>query len=143
MHQSSCVFCRIFSGEIPANVIDRNAHALAILDAFPLAVGHALVISESHVGKVQDLGSAESQSIFELTKKIIPAVELGVGVGSTTIAIHNGIEAGQEIPHVHIHIIPRRQGDGAGAVHSMFRQRPESGSVDMGSVCRKIISKLS
>jgi histidine triad (HIT) family protein len=143
LHQSSCVFCKIFSGEIPSNVIDRNAHALAILDAFPLAVGHALVISKSHIGKIQDLSSAESQAIFELARKIVPAIELGAGVGSTTIAIHNGPEAGQEIPHVHVHIIPRKQGDGAGAVHSMFKQRPVSGSLDLSAICRNIISKLS
>jgi histidine triad (HIT) family protein len=143
MGQTSCVFCRIISGEIPAKVIDRSAHALAILDAFPLAIGHVLVISNSHVGKVQDLGSAESQALFELVRKVIPAVELGVNVTSTTIAIHNGSEAGQEIPHVHVHVIPRKREDGAGAVHSMFKHRPESASVDMDSVCRKIISNLS
>jgi histidine triad (HIT) family protein len=95
------------------------------------------------VGKVQDLGGAESQAVFELVRKITPAVELGVGSGSTTIAIHNGREAGQEIPHLHVHIIPRKEGDGAGAVHSMFKHRPESGSVDMDSVCSGIIAKLS
>jgi histidine triad (HIT) family protein len=143
MEQMDCVFCRIYAGKIPAKVVKRTDYGSAILDAFPLAPGHTLVISKSHLGKLQDLGSAELQGIFEMTGNVVYAVETAMGVASTTIAIHNGTEAGQEIPHVHVHIIPRRPGDGAGAVHSMFRQRPNSARLDMDSICSKIRSQLA
>jgi histidine triad (HIT) family protein len=137
-----CVFCRIFAGDIPAKVIARNDAALAVLDAFPLAAGHTLVLSKSHRGKVQQLEKSEAIGIFELVWKVVAAVEEATGAPATTVAVHNGKEAGQEIAHVHVHVIPRREGDGAGPVHSMFRQRPESGSLDMDSICSKIASNL-
>ena len=143
MQDMNCVFCRIFDGKIPAKVVARNGEALAVLDAFPLAAGHTLVISKSHSSKVQDLDGKESQGVFELACRVAPAVEKATGAPSTIIAVHNGKEAGQEIPHVHVHIIPRRRGDGAGPVHSMFRERPDSGSLDMESICSKISSHIS
>lgn len=143
MNQSSCVFCRILAGEIAAKVIERNNHAVAILDAFPLAAGHSLVVGTSHIAKVQDVDSGEWQGVLNLVHRIVPAIEKATGAPSTTIAIHNGKEAGQEIPHLHVHVIPRRQGDGAGPVHSMFRQRPESSSLDMEAIRNEIASQLS
>jgi histidine triad (HIT) family protein len=137
-----CVFCRIFAGSIPAKVIARNDGALAILDAFPLAPGHTLVISRSHRGKVQQLEKDEAANVFGLVRVVVAAVENATGAPATTVAIHNGKEAGQEIAHVHVHIIPRSSGDGAGPVHSMFRQRPDSGTLDMDSICAKIASQL-
>lgn len=124
-------------------MIARNDNSIAILDAFPLAKGHALVVSKSHRPKVQDLEKLEAQSLFELASSIARAVEGAMDVEATTIAIHNGRVAGQEIPHVHVHIIPRSKGDGAGPVHSMFRNRPERSSPDeAASICSMISSKL-
>ena len=143
MQDPNCVFCRIAAGKIPAKVIAQNEAAVALLDAFPLAIGHTLVISKSHQAKVQDLGNAEAQWLFELACRAAAAVEGATGTPATTIAIHNGREAGQEIPHVHVHIIPRKQGDGAGPVHSMFRNRPAASSPqEMDSLCSKISSYL-
>jgi histidine triad (HIT) family protein len=139
MQDPQCVFCRIFSAGIPAKVIARDDSALAILDAFPLAAGHALVLSKSHVSKLQELSRDEAHAVFELARKSVAAVEEATGASGTTIAIHNGKEAGQEIPHVHVHIIPRRAGDGAGPVHSMFADRPELSSLQMDSICSKIV----
>jgi histidine triad (HIT) family protein len=143
MQDTNCVFCRIFDGKIPAKVVARNSEALAILDAFPLVAGHTMVISKSHSVKVQDLHRNESQVVFELACRVAPGVEKATGAPSTTIAVHNGREAGQEIPHVHVHIIPRSSGDGAGPVHSMFRERPDSASLDMDSICSNIASHIS
>jgi histidine triad (HIT) family protein len=66
-----------------------------------------------------------------------------MGVNSSTIAIHNGKEAGQEIPHVHIHIIPREIGDGAGPVHSMFKNKPNVSSFEMSSIVEEITKALT
>lgn len=116
-----CIFCDIANGKSNAQIITENEHALAVLDAFPLVQGHALILSKKHYEKIQDLNQDELLSVAMLLSKITVAVEKGAQTNSTLIAIHNGKEAGQEIPHLHIHIVPRRTGDGGGPIHSCFQ----------------------
>ena len=142
MQDPNCVFCKIAVGKIPARVIIQNDSAVALLDAFPLAAGHTLVIPKSHYAKVQDMSEQDAMAVFEITWKVAGAVEAGSQAGASTIAIHNGSEAGQEIPHVHVHIVPRKSGDGAGPIHSMFKSRPKLGPQEMDSLRDKIASNL-
>ncbi|HUG96089.1 MAG TPA: HIT family protein [Nitrososphaera sp.] len=142
MQDENCVFCKIASGKIPARVVMQNDRAVALLDAFPLAPGHTLVIPKSHYAKVQDMGEQDAMAVFEITRKVVGAVEAGSQVGASAIAIHNGSDAGQEIPHVHVHIVPRKKGDGAGAIHSMFKSRPKLSPQDMDSLRDKIAGNL-
>lgn len=142
MQDENCVFCKIVSGKIPARVVIQNDRAIAMLDAFPLAPGHTLVIPKSHYAKVQDMGEQDATAVFEITWKIAGAVEAGSQSSASTIAVHNGSEAGQEIPHVHVHIVPRKKGDGAGAIHSMFKSRPKLGTQEMDSLRDKIVENL-
>ena len=117
---NKCIFCKIGQKKIDANIIDENENAIAFLDAFPLTVGHTLVITKNHYAKLQDIKFDEINNLFKLAYKILPSIEEGTNVQATLLAIHNGKEAGQEIPHVHLHIVPRRPGDGGSAIHSMF-----------------------
>ena len=142
MQDENCVFCKIASGKIPARVVMQNDRAVVLLDAFPLAPGHTLVIPKSHYAKVQDMGEQDAIAVFEITRKVVGAVEAGLQVGASTIAIHNGRDAGQEIPHVHVHIVPRKKGDGAGAIHSMFKSRPKLSPQEMDSLRDKIAGNL-
>ena len=112
------VFSKIVAGEIPAKIIKETEHSLAFLDAFPLAKGHTLVIPKNPREKIQDLTEEENKDLFSLVHEMVSKVDSVTG--ATLIAIHNGKEAGQEIPHVHVHLIPRSKSDSAGAVHSMF-----------------------
>ena len=143
MQDPNCVFCKIVAGEIPAKVIMQNEKAMALLDAFPLAAGHSLVIPKSHYVKVQEMSEQDAKALFEIVWKLVGAVETGSEVSASTIAIHNGSEAGQEVPHVHAHIVPRKRGDGAGAIHSMFKIKPKLSPQDMDSLCERIASNLS
>ena len=143
MQDPNCVFCKIIAGEIPAKVIMQNEKAMALLDAFPLAAGHSLVIPKSHYAKVQQMSEQDAKAVFEIVWKLVGAVETGSEVNASTIAIHNGSEAGQEVPHVHAHIVPRKRGDGAGAIHSMFKIKPKLSPQDMDSLCERIASNLS
>ena len=138
MTEEECIFCKIALKKIKTNIIIENDKAMAFLDAFPLSKGHTLVIPKAHYSKIQELDENSSQSIFNLVWKISNPIEKATGVNSSTIAIHNGKEAGQEIPHVHIHVIPRQRGDGAGPVHSMFRNKPDVNSFDMASLVEDI-----
>jgi histidine triad (HIT) family protein len=143
MQDPNCVFCKIISGEIPAKVIIENEKAMALLDAFPLAAGHTLVIPKSHYAKVQQMSEQDAMAVFNIVWKLAGAVETGSQVNATTIAIHNGSESGQEVPHVHAHIVPRKRGDGAGAIHSMFKIKPKLSPQEMDSLCERIASNLS
>lgn len=143
MQDPNCIFCKIVAGEIPARVLMQNDRAISFLDAFPLAAGHTLVISKSHYAKVQDMNGQDAKALFELTWKVVGAVETASQVHASTIAIHNGKEAGQEVSHVHVHIVPRTQSDGAGPIHSMFKNRPRLGPQEMDSLRDKIISYFS
>jgi histidine triad (HIT) family protein len=143
MQDPKCVFCKIIAGEIPAKVIMQNEKAMALLDAFPLAAGHSLVIPKSHYAKVQEMSEQDAKAVFEIVWKLVGAVETGSEVNASTIAIHNGSEAGQEVPHVHAHIVPRKRGDGAGAIHSMFKIKPKLSTQEMDSLCERIASNLS
>ena len=143
MQDPNCVFCKIIAGDISAKVIMQNEKVMALLDAFPLAPGHALVIPKSHYAKVQQMSEQDAMAVFEIVWKLAGAVETGSQVNASTIAIHNGSEAGQEIPHVHVHIVPRKRDDGAGAIHSMFKVKPKLSPQEMDSLCERIASNLS
>ena len=113
-----CIFCKIVSGEIPAKILQETRYSLSFLDAFPLAKGHVLVIPKNHRQKIQDMNEKENSDLFSLVHVMISKVDSITG--STLLAVHNGEDAGQEIPHVHVHLVPRSNADSAGAIHSMF-----------------------
>lgn len=139
---NNCIFCKIANGGISARIIDQNDRAIAFLDAFPLSAGHTLIIPKSHYSKVQNMNKEDSSDVFNLLWKLSGAVEKAAGVNASTIAIHNGKAAGQEVPHVHIHIIPRTTSDGAGPVHSMFKKRSDTSSEELNLILGKIKKEL-
>jgi histidine triad (HIT) family protein len=143
MQDSNCVFCKIIAGQIPARVILQNEKAMALLDAFPLAAGHTLVIPKSHYVKIQQMSQQDSVAVFELVWQLTDAVETASQVDASTVAIHNGKDAGQEVPHVHVHIVPRKASDGAGPIHSMFKTKPKLPPEDMDSLRNRIAENLS
>jgi histidine triad (HIT) family protein len=138
MQDPNCIFCKIIAGEISARVVKQNEKATAFLDAFPLAAGHVLVVPKAHYQKVQDMAPADAQAVFQLVHEITGKVESVSGALASTVAIHNGREAGQEVPHVHVHIVPRKQGDGAGPIHSMFENRPKLSAQEMDALAEKM-----
>ena len=117
-----CIFCKIVNGTIPVKKLYETTNSLAFLDAFPLARGHTLVIPKNHYDKVQKMNPQDNGDLFEVVR--IMARKLESISPSVLIAVHNGKESGQEVPHVHVHLIPRDSSDGAGPVHSMFSKRP-------------------
>lgn len=133
-----CIFCKIVAGKIPARVVKQNERAVAFLDAFPLAAGHTLVVPKTHYVKLQDMGRQDMQAVFDIVQEITGRVESAGGADASTIAVHNGRDAGQEVPHVHVHIIPRKPGDGAGPVHSMFKNRPKLSPGEMDAILGRI-----
>ena len=118
-----CIFCKIVKGEIPAKIIQETTKSLAFMDAFPLTKGHSLVIPKNHYEKLQEIPPEENAELFETVRNVLSKVDKLTN--ATLIALHNGKDSGQEVPHVHIHLIPRSKQDSAGPVHSMFKDRPK------------------
>jgi histidine triad (HIT) family protein len=113
-----CIFCKIISGSIPTKILKETTKSISFLDAFPLAQGHVLVIPKNHHQKIQDMSHDENSDLFSLVHEMISKVDSVSG--ATLVAVHNGIDAGQDVPHVHVHLIPRSKSDSAGPIHSLF-----------------------
>jgi len=131
-----CIFCKIISGEIKSKFLKETTHSIAFLDAFPLAAGHVLVIPKNHHQKIQDMSIEENTDLFSLVHNMISNVD--TITGSTLVAIHNGKDAGQEIPHLHIHLVPRSKDDSAGPIHSMFTSTLTLSESEMDKIYEKL-----
>lgn len=131
-----CIFCNIISGEIKSKFLKETKHSVSFLDAFPLATGHVLIIPKNHHQKIQDMSIEENTDLFTLVHQMISNVDKITG--STLVAIHNGKDAGQEIPHVHIHLVPRSKDDSAGAIHSMFNSTVTLSESEMDVLYEKL-----
>ena len=132
----NCIFCKIASKEIPAKILVETESCIGFLDAFPLAKGHALVIPKCHYEKLQDLPININTEVFSTVHSLISKVDSLTG--ATLVAVHNGKQSGQEIPHVHVHLIPRSEDDSAGAVHSMFSKKPDLSESEIEELCSKL-----
>jgi histidine triad (HIT) family protein len=131
-----CIFCKIISGEINTKFLKETPHSVSFLDVFPLATGHVLVIPKKHHQKIQDVSVEENTDLFSLVHEMVSNVDKITG--STLIAIHNGEDAGQEIPHVHVHLVPRRKDDSAGPIHSMFSSTINLSESEMDELFNKL-----
>ena len=131
-----CIFCKIASKEILAKILVETESCIGFLDAFPLAKGHALVIPKKHYEKLQDLPTNINIEVFSTVHSLISKVDSLTG--ATLVAVHNGKQSGQEIPHVHVHLIPRSKDDSAGSVHSMFSQKPKLTESEIDELCNKL-----
>ncbi len=131
-----CIFCKIISGDIPTKIIAETARTLAFMDAFPLTKGHSLVIPKTHYEKIQDISLEDNADLFETVRKVISKVDSITN--ATLLAVHNGKESGQEIPHVHVHLIPRSSKDSAGPVHSMFENPPKLSNDEISNLYEQL-----
>jgi diadenosine tetraphosphate (Ap4A) HIT family hydrolase len=105
--EPECPFC-----EIPANrVLAANDHAIAVLDAYPVSPGHSLVVARRHVVGFFDLDVSEAAGMLELLRHVRSHLEETHAPQGYNVGINVGVVAGQTIPHVHIHLIPRYSRD--------------------------------
>jgi histidine triad (HIT) family protein len=121
---SECIFCQIVAGQIPNHTVYEDETTLAFLDVNPLASGHTLVIPKEHGQQVADLPEL-APVVLGRAAELAPAVRDAVGADGTTIAVNDGPAAGQEVPHLHVHIVPRTEADGAGMLHALDWPTPE------------------
>ncbi|HET7853282.1 MAG TPA: HIT family protein [Candidatus Methylomirabilis sp.] len=116
---SGCLFCQIAQGERPSHTIFAGDGVMAFLDIFPCAPGHTLVIPRQHYATLSDMPPEEVGRLFQAAAMVAAKVQGALGAAGFNLGINNGKAAGQEVFHVHIHIIPRYPGDGGGSMKSV------------------------
>jgi len=137
-----CIFCQIVDGEIPARVVYEDDDVLAFLDANPMAPGHTLVVPKDHYETLGDLPDDEGSAVFAALHRLAPLVEDAVDADASTVAFNNGEAAGQEISHVHGHVIPRFEGDGGGPIHAVAGSRPDLSEDDLDDIADDVASRV-
>jgi histidine triad (HIT) family protein len=106
---SNCFFCKILRNPTEDDIVYENESALAFLDHRPLFPGHCLVIPKSHLETIHDLPDSLLAPFFS-TVKMLAAIEQGMQAQGIFIAANNRIS--QSVPHFHVHVVPRKKGDG-------------------------------
>lgn len=107
-----CIFCKIVRGDIPSFKVYEDDNTLAFLDINPVNHGHTLVISKEHYVNFEDINENELSILIRTVKKIGQALKKGLGVEGYNVQVNNDPIAGQIIPHIHFHVIPRVKDDG-------------------------------
>lgn len=102
-----CPFCEIVSSDDHSRVIAANATTLAIYDAYPVTEGHSLIIPKRHVSSFFATTSEERADMLQLVDSVKDILDNQFQPGSFNIGINDGPAAGQTVPHVHVHLIPR------------------------------------
>lgn len=106
----SCVFCKIARGELEAAVVYEDADRLAFLDHNPLFPGHTLLVPRLHHVTLTDVPPDEIGPLFTCAQRIARAVESAMSADGFFVAINNRVS--QSVPHLHVHVIPRKKKDG-------------------------------
>ncbi len=110
MPPPDCLFCQIARGQTPAARVLESETVIAFLDHRPLFPGHCLVIPREHVDTLGDLPRPLTAPLFEAAAAVARALEGGLGADGTFVAVNNRVS--QSVPHLHVHVVPRRRKDG-------------------------------
>lgn len=110
------VFARIIAREIPAAIVYEDDHAVAFMDAGQVNPGHVLVASRRPVATFLELTEDEAAAIFRAAHRVAQAVQKAFPAEGMTLLQANGAAGWQTVPHFHVHVVPRRHGDGADLV---------------------------
>ncbi len=106
----NCIFCKIVAGEVPAAKVYEDEHTLAFLDRAPVTLGHTLVIPKKHAVNIFDVDEETLMQTMHTVRKIAPAVRDAAGASGMHIQSNHESTAGQDVFHLHFHLIPRRDG---------------------------------
>ena len=129
MTAQNCKFCDIVSGKLPARLVLEDGVAVAFLDVRPLFPGHCLLVPRMHFETLSDIPEVLLGPLFAAAQRLARAVEKGMQADGSFVAINNRVS--QSVPHLHVHVVPRRQKDG---LRGFFwpRQKYESDEVMAG-----------
>jgi histidine triad (HIT) family protein len=133
-----CVFCAIVAGAEPAEVVFDDTAVLAFLDRRPVFPGHVLIVPRDHVETLTDLPVDQIAPVFQRVRLIAAAVESALAADGTFVAMNNRVS--QSVPHLHVHVVPRRRGDG---LRGFFWPRHKYASGQAEAVAEQIRAALT
>lgn len=110
MDRPACSFCDLLGEQEDVSVVDTDEHVVCFMDAFPVAPGHVLVVPRRHVVSVADLSAEEGTALWGATQRVAAAVRARFAP-AVNLHLSDGAEADQDVPHVHMHVIPRTLDD--------------------------------
>src|SRR3989338_4899982 len=109
---NDCLFCKIIAGELPSHKVFENDKTFAFLDIHPVNPGHTLVIPKNHSRDMEEATLEDVCNVMATIHRIAPGIMKAVGAEGYNVGLNNGRDAGQVVPHLHFHIMPRFAGDG-------------------------------
>ena len=115
----------IASGEVPASLVYEDERTVAFLDVSPRARGHTLVIPKRHTTTFTDLSEEEVGKLFAAVRTVAARLTQELGAAGVNIGLNSGEVAGQVVPHVHVHVLPRYEGEESKGFESAFEVRDE------------------
>jgi histidine triad (HIT) family protein len=139
MNEANCIFCKIITGELPSTKVYEDDRVLALLDIGPIAKGHVLVIPKKHSEMITDTEADTLTSVMLVVKKIAQAQLTGLGADGVNITQANGAVAGQIVPHIHFHLIPRFKDDN---INFNWQAQSYSDNNEMTEFAEKIVQNL-
>lgn len=110
MAPKPCAFCAVVAGDVPAAVVHSGEHGVAFLDTKPVFRGHVLLVPRGHVTTLADLPADEVGPFMQLAQRLERAVEAAMEAPGSLVLVNNVVS--QSVPHLHLHVIPRRPKDG-------------------------------
>ncbi len=119
-----CIFCKIIEGELPSYKVYEDEHTLAFLDINPVSDGHVLLVPKYHEQFAENLPEEYHDALFDCMSKLVKPIQDAFDAPASNIIINNGPNAGQIIPHVHMHIIPRPKPIGTQFFTTISRMKP-------------------
>ena len=138
--KSDCVFCAVVAGA-PHHVVYRDDRHVAFLDHAPVLAGHTLVVPMTHYETFEDMPDEAIGPFFALAKRISRAFATALGAEGTLTAMNTRIS--QSVPHVHVHVVPRRKGDGLFSPNRPFWMRQKYKTGEAEQIAAKLRAALS
>lgn len=137
-----CVFCAVLAGRSPASLVYQDDEVAAFLDLFPVHPGHTLVVTRTHVVDLASCAPSLAGRLLAVSAELAPAIVRATGAAGFNVWTANGRAAGQDIFHLHLHILPRHQGDTFGLRFPRGYPR-EASRAELDSMAGRIRSAMS
>ncbi len=135
-----CLFCKIVIKTIKAEIIYEDVETLAFLDIHPRSTGHTVIIPKKHVANILDLCDALVAPTFLTVKRVSAILNTALNSDGFIIGINHGRISGQEIDHLHIHVIPRFLNDGGTSIQSVVNNPPKESLAQVAIKIKKLNS---
>jgi histidine triad (HIT) family protein len=137
--KESCIFCKIISGEVPGTRVYEDDRAVVIMDIMPLNRGHLLVVPKEHFENILEINPELYAHLYSVVAKVAKAVAASIAPEGMNVMQLNGRAGNQVVPHVHIHLVPRWEGDGL----TICGWEPVQGNMDdIAAAAEEIKAKL-